>query len=67
MDTQSEANGFPVGTVHLTMKVSPEAVTVGHFLSVIPKGSTLTLNVEGLRGIADNPWEVNSKPLLAPL
>lgn len=67
MDTGREANQLPVGMEHLTVEVSPETVTVGRFLPIISVGSTLTLNMEGLRGIADSPWEVNSEPLLAPL
>lgn len=66
MDRWREANKFPVGMVRLMTKLSPESVTVGHVLSIIPMGLALTLNVEGLRGMADNPWEVTSEPPLAP-
>ena len=38
---------------------------MGHFPSLIPVGSSLTLNVEGLTGIAGDSGEANSEPPLA--
>lgn len=48
-DTGRGANELPVGMAHLMTKASRETVIVDHFLSIIPVGSTLTLNMEGLR------------------